>query len=202
MPLKESDILILEDDYLKGELESDVKHEYINGYVYAMAGAKEQHNRLTSTMSREFGIHLKGKPCDAYQSDFKVKVGTKYFYPDVVVECDSEYDNEDYTEHPVIIVEVTSESTHKFDRTYKLDFYKTIPSLREYVIIEQYQTMVDVHKRSDGGWSCMKYTLGDSIHFESIGLTLTVEEIYERVDNEDMQEFLAKKEKKEKKENQ
>ena len=193
MPLKESDILILEDDYLKGELESDVKHEYINGYVYAMAGAKEQHNRLTSTMSREFGIHLKGKPCDAYQSDFKVKIGTKYFYPDVVVKCDSEHDHEDYTEHPVIIVEVTSESTRKFDRTYKLDFYKTIPSLQEYVIIEQHQAMVDVHKRVDGCWACVKYMLGDSVYFESLGLTLTVEEIYERMDNEDMLAYLKKK---------
>ena len=190
MALKESDTILSEAEYLKGELESDVKHEYINGYVYAMAGASKQHNRLTSTISGEFRNHLKGKPCDAYASDFKVKRGTKYFYPDVVVECDSEDDHEDYTDHPMIIVEVTSETTHKFDRTYKLEAYQSIPSLQEYVIVEQSQAMVDVHKRVEDGWDYTRYTLGDSVHFESMGLRLSVAEIYERVDNEDMRAYL------------
>ena len=193
MALKQFDSMVSEEDYLKGELESEVKHEYIDGYMYAMSGAKRQHNRLTSTISREFGIHMKEKPCDTYASDFKVRVGTNYFYPDVVVECDSDYNNEEYTEHPIIIVEITSESTQKFDRTYKLDVYKKIPSLREYVIIEQYQVMVDVYKRVADYWALKTYRLGDAVHFESIGLTLTVEEIYERVENEEMLAYRRKK---------
>ncbi|MBF0463389.1 MAG: Uma2 family endonuclease [Magnetococcales bacterium] len=193
MVLQAIDTMISEADYLKGELESEIKHEYIDGRVYAMAGANEQHNRLTSTVSRKFGNHMEDKPCDAYSSDFKVRVGTKYFYPDVVVKCDSEYNNEDYTEHPIIIVEITSASTEKFDQTYKLAVYKTIPSLQEYVIIEQYKARVDVYKRHGMSWNFQTYQLGDSILFESIGLTLSVEEIYKRVDNEDMQEYLRKK---------
>ncbi|HAT51042.1 MAG: Uma2 family endonuclease [Nitrospirae bacterium] len=193
MALQISETMITEEDYLKGELESEIKHEYIDGRVYAMGGAKKQHNRLTATMGGEIRNHLKGKPCDSYQSDFKVRVGTKYFYPDVVVECDSEYNHEDYTEHPIIIIEVTSESTEKFDHTYKLDVYKTIPSLQEYVILEQYKARVDVYKRNGMSWNLQTYTLGDAIIFESIGLTLTVEEIYDRVDNNDMQEYRRKK---------
>ena len=193
MALRNADTLLSEEDYLKGENESDIKHEYINGCAYAMAGAKEQHNRLTATLSRSFGNHLRGRPCDAYSSDFKVKVGSSYFYPDVVVKCDSEQDHEEYTEQPLILVEVTSESTHKFDRTFKLNVYRTIPSLCEYVIVEPSQVMVDVHKREEECWDCTRYTLGDAIHFESIGLTLSVEEIYERIDNEEMQKFLATK---------
>lgn len=193
MALKQFDSMVSEQDYLKGELDSEVKHEYIDGYVYAMAGTKRQHNRLTSTISREFGIHMKEKPCDTYSSDFKVRVGTKYLYPDVVVECDSDYNNEEYTEHPVIIVEITSEPTQKFDRTYKLNVYQTIPSLREYVIIEQHQVMVDVYKRVGDSWNFQTYRLGDAVHFESIGLTLMVEEIYERVENEEMLAYREKR---------
>lgn len=193
MALKESHTPISEEEYLEGELESEIKHEYIDGHVYAMAGAKKQHNRLTATISRKFGNVLESKPCDTYASDFKVKIGTKYFYPDVVVECDSEYNNEDFTEYPIIIVEVTSETTRKFDRTYKLDVYRMIPSLQEYVIVEQHFVLVDVYKRDGDSWNLRTYRLGDLVHFESIGLTLTVEEIYERVDNEDMRVYLTKK---------
>ncbi|MBF0461396.1 MAG: Uma2 family endonuclease [Magnetococcales bacterium] len=192
MALQIFDTMISEEDYLQGELASDIRHEYIDGQVYAMSGAKEQHNRLTATMGGEFRNHLKGKPCDAYQSDFKVRVGKKYFYPDVVVKCDSEYNNEDYTEHPIIIVEITSEATQKFDRTYKRDVYMTIPSLQEYVIVEQHQVRVDVYKRDGMSWHLQTYQLGDAVLFESIGLTLTVEEIYERIDNEEMRAYLRK----------
>ncbi|MBF0099068.1 MAG: Uma2 family endonuclease [Magnetococcales bacterium] len=192
MALQTTEVAISEEAYLRGEPGSEIKHEYIDGHVYAMGGAGKQHNRLTATLGGEFRNHLKGKPCDAYQADFRVKVGAKYFYPDVVVECDSEYGNEDYTETPIMLVEVTSDSTEKFDRTYKLEVYKTIPSLREYVIVAQNRARVDVYKRDGLQWGLTTYRLGDTILFESIGLTLTVEEIYDRVDNEDMREYLRK----------
>ena len=193
MKLRKKDPYITEEDYLKGELESDIKYEYIDGKVYAMSGAKINHNRLSAVMTRKFGNTLEGKPCDALQSDFKVKVGKKYFYPDVVVKCDSEHDHDDYTGHPIIIVEVASESTRKFDRTYKLGVYRTIPSLKEYVLVETDECLVDVYKREGSLWNCTTYILGDDIHFESIGLIMSVEEIYERVNNKDMRKFLINK---------
>lgn len=192
MPLKNDVEIVSEEDYLKGELEAEVKHEYIDGQIYAMVGASANHNSLSSTISREFGNHLKGKPCDAFQSDFKVKVGTKYFYPDVVVRCDK--DDDYYTQKPVIIVEVLSDSTRRRDEITKLRAYQTIPSLMEYVLVSQDVVRVEVFSRIGEFWGSKIYALGDSIHFESIGLTLSVEEIYESVDNEDMKKYLKEKE--------
>ncbi|MBF0437687.1 MAG: Uma2 family endonuclease [Magnetococcales bacterium] len=193
MALQAIDGIISEEDYLIGELESEIKHEYIDGQVYAMAGVSRNHSILANTISMEFGIHLKGKPCNTHQSDFKVKVGTKYFYPDIVVECEKGGDDY-YTESPVIIVEVISPSTRIRDEITKLRAYQIIPSLIEYVLVSQDIVRVMVLKRISGDiWGNKIYALGDSIFFESIGLTLSVEEIYDRVDNEDMQEYLKKK---------
>ena len=156
---------------MHGERHGEVKHEYIDGEIYALVGASEQHNRLAATFGREFGTHLKGLPCDAYQSDFKVKIGTKYFYPDVVVKCDTDHDQDDYTEYPLMIVEIASVSTRMLDRTYKLDIYKYIYSLRAYVLVEQDRCLVEVYSRKGGGPFCRnRYCLGDDIYFEAIDL--------------------------------
>ncbi|MBF0584340.1 MAG: Uma2 family endonuclease [Magnetococcales bacterium] len=192
MVLHALDDFISEEEYLKGELESEIKHEYIDGKIYAMEGVSRSHSILTSTMSREFGIHLKGKSCNTHQSDFKVRVETKYFYPDIVVECDEKGDDY-YTESPVLIVEVLSPSTRVRDEITKLRAYQTIPSLIEYVLVSQDVVRVMVFKRIGDIWENRIYALGDTILFESIGLTLTVEEIYDRVDNEDMQEYMRKR---------
>ena len=79
--------VISEDDYLAGEKISDIKYEYIDGYVYAMAGASNNHNLITMNVSVAFANHLKKSPCRPYASDMKVKIGSKYFYPDVIVDC-------------------------------------------------------------------------------------------------------------------
>lgn len=190
MALKKESVFISEEAYLKGELETEIKNEYIDGQIYAMGGASYEHNILSATISRKFGNSLEKKPCDALQSDFKVRIGTKYFYPDILVKCDK--DNRFYTEKPIIIVEVASESTRKLDRTYKLEIYKQIPSLIEYVLVEQDKCLVEIYKRDGNAWKYASYTLGDIIYFESIDDSISVEEMYERVDNEDMRAFLSK----------
>ncbi len=182
---------ISEDEYLKGELHSDIKHEYVNGEVYAMSGAKANHNRIANNVNRKFGNHLEGKSCEPFASDMKVKVGNQYFYPDVLVDCSSVKGGDIYTESPTIIVEVLSKSTRKTDETTKRFAYMQIPTLQEYVLIEQDFVDIEVVRKSEG-WQSMHYYLGDSVAFESIELTLTVEEIYARVDNEDMTEWLEK----------
>ena len=192
MALNKSDIFVSEEEYLKGELKSHVKHEYIDGQVYAMVGVSRNHSILTSTIGRTFGNTLESKPCNTHQSDFKVKIGAKYFYPDVVVECDEGGDDY-FTESPVIIVEVLSPSTRHWDEITKLRVYQTIPSLMEYVLVSQDIVRVMVFRRVENLWTSAIYSLGDNIHFESIGLIVSVEKMYERVDNEEMREFLAKK---------
>ncbi|MEO5378265.1 MAG: Uma2 family endonuclease [Magnetococcus sp. DMHC-6] len=188
MAFKTKDRVISEKDYLEGELESEIKYEYIDGHVYAMGGVSKNHSILTATIGRKFGNILEKKPCNTHQSDFKVRVGTKYFYPDVMVECDEKGD-EFYTELPIIIVEVLSPSTRIIDEITKLRAYQTIPSLIEYVMVSQEIVRVMVFRRIGGIWESKIYALGDSIYFESIGQTLTVEEIYHRVDNEEMRVY-------------
>jgi len=184
--------LIGTEEYLQGELTSDVKHELIDGYAYAMAGAHANHERISVNILAEFRQHLKNLTCEPFGSDMKVKAGLNFFYPDVIVDCDFDESQPYFTEKPIIIVEVLSKSTRRVDQTIKRRAYLNLPSLQEYVLIEQDFVDVEVIRRSEG-WQSKHYYLGDEVIFESIELTLAVEDIYHRVKNEDMLEFLAKK---------
>lgn len=184
--------LISPEEYLQGELISEVKHELIDGHVYAMAGASANHERIAGNIYRKFGNHLEDSPCEPFGSDMKLRVDSNFFYPDVIVDC--HFDNAEpyFSRTPIIIVEVLSKSTRRTDETIKLMSYITIPSLQEYVLIQQDFADIEVIRRSEG-WLPRHYFLGDEITFEAIGLTLPVEEIYHRVQNEDMVEFLISK---------
>ncbi|WP_394753719.1 Uma2 family endonuclease [Crenothrix sp.] len=181
-------VYMSETDYLTSELSSEVKREYIDGRVYAMGGASNNHSRISANVLRDFGNHLKGKPCEAFAADTKVKAGQNYFYPDVVVDCSQPSGDDYFTKAPVIIVEVLSKSTKKHDLTTKLVQYINLPSLQEYVLIEQDCVEVQILRRRNH-WQSEYYFLGDSVTFDPIGLTLSVEAIYDRVDNSDMNEY-------------
>ena len=191
MSQSEIDDFITSEQYLVDEKTRLVKHEFVDGQIFAMGGASNNHGRITGNVSGEFRTHLKGKSCEPFASDMKVKTSTGSFrYPDVVVVCDNDFIENGYaTQNPVIIVEVLSRSTRKIDERDKLIEYINIPSLVEYVIIEQDIVDVTVYRKSDD-FRSTHYFLGDDIHFESIDCTLSVEEIYSRVDNQDVNEFL------------
>ena len=176
-------------DYLQAELISDIKHEYLEGQIYAMAGASRNHQRIITNMVRNFSEHLKNTPCDTYASDIKVRIGDlAFFYPDVIVTCDDDTDNSYYTEQPTIIVEVLSKSTRRKDETTKRRLYQSLPSLQEYVLIEQDIVDVEICRCSEG-WVSEHYFMGDDIMFAAIDLTLSVNEIYQRVLNDDVSAF-------------
>ncbi len=183
-----------EQDYLEAEKVSDVKHEYFDGEIFAMSGAKANHQRITMNVGSAFHNHLKDTPCEAFISDMKVRAdrGNKYFYPDVVVSCNQDGDS-DFTESPRLVIEVLSNSTRKFDKDLKRKIYQTIPSLEEYVLIEQDHVEIEISRKSED-WHSSYYFLGDDVTFESIGLTLPVLEIYQRVENKELQDFFAKHE--------
>lgn len=189
MSLAKPQQFISKDDFLDGERISEVKHELIDGQAYAMAGASINHQRIVGNIFGEFRAHLKGSKCEAVSSDMLVNIGEDFFYPDVLVDCDFDQSKPYYTQTPVIIVEVLSKSTRRRDLTTKRLAYKTIPTLIEYVLVEQDFVNVEVLRKSSN-WQGTHYVLGDEIYFESIDLTLTVEDIYERVQNDDMSEFL------------
>jgi Uma2 family endonuclease len=178
------------EDYLAGELLSETKHEYDDGEVVAMTGASLNHDRIAGNVFGELRNHLRNKSCEPFTSDVKVKVGKYFFYPDAMVVCDGLEVSDYYTETPVLIVEVLSKSTRRRDETLKRRLYQTIPTLQEYVLIEQDIVDVEVCRRSEG-WVSNHYFLGDEVPFESVDLKLSVAEIYTRVDNEDMQTYLA-----------
>jgi Uma2 family endonuclease len=184
-------VLMTEEAYLLAEEGAEYKSEYIDGHVYAMSGAKANHNRIAGNFYREMGNHLKGMPCQPYIADMKVKIGSKYFYPDVMVDCTSLPGGSLYVDNPTLIVEVLSASTRRLDETTKRIAYMQIPGLQEYVLIEQDFVKVEVMRRSEG-WMSAKYYLGDKVTFESIGLTVKVEDLYDRVENGDMAAWLKR----------
>ncbi|MCQ8179707.1 Uma2 family endonuclease [Methylomonas sp. SURF-1] len=187
----QSDVYLTEDEYLASEADAEVKREYIDGQVYAMAGAGYNHNCIAANILGEFRNHLKGTPCATFMADIKLRIGKDYVYPDVLVDCSKMSGDDLFSTTPVIIVEVLSRSTRKTDTTTKLIRYINLPSLQEYVLIEPDIVSVQVLRRANH-WLSEYYFLGDDVTFTSIGLTLKVEDIYDRVDNRDINEFREK----------
>lgn len=184
---------VSEQEYLAGELLSEIRHEYINGEVYAMAGAHKDHNIIAGEVFRIVANLLQDKPCQPYASDMKVKVGNNFFYPDVMVDCSGQ-EQDYYTQYPTLIVEVLSKSTRQHDKTFKRQAYCQIATLQEYILIEQDFVEIERWYRVDEKhWEQTVHYLDDDICFSSIGLTVAVEDIYRRVKNEDMTAWLEKK---------
>ncbi|MFT4924378.1 MAG: Uma2 family endonuclease [Phenylobacterium sp.] len=186
MPVANRNDDISEAEYLEAELSSEIKHEFVDGYIYAMAGASRNHVKLTGNVFAGFHRQLMNGPCEPYSSDMKVKTPTGQFrYPDVLVSCDNTFTHKGYvSETPVIIVEVLSHSTRRIDEQIKRLEYINIATLKEYVLIEQDFVDITVYRKSDD-WRPTHYFLDESIYFESIGISLSVAEIYHRVENRD-----------------
>jgi len=167
-----------EQEYLEMEKCSEIKHEYFDGEIFAMAGTSKNHQLLTGNVFAEIRNHLKGTPCLTFSSDIKIRLdkGNKFFYPDVVIACEKETD-EYFVNSPRLIIEVLSDSTRKFDKDLKRKIYQNIPSLEEYVLIEQDHVEIEISRKAEN-WQSSYYFLGDEVRFESIGLILPILEIY------------------------
>ncbi len=170
--------LLSEEDYIQGELRSDVRHEYIQGNVYAMVGTSKRHNLIATSILVALRAHLQSSPCKVYMSDVKVKIKDTFFYPDLLVSCVENKLSPYYETDPVIVVEVLSPSTEAKDRFYKRMIYQRLESLREYVLVEQDKIQIDVYRRVDDGWMLESYAISDRVAFESIGFTIPIEEVY------------------------
>lgn len=195
--VRKPDEKISEEAYFALEKTTDTRHEFIDGYVYAMVGGSFNHGRITHTLARHIGNHLQGKPCEVFAESTKVKTPiphgrSDYVYPDVVVDCSIDKASPHALTTPVLVVEVLSKSTHYSDKVTKRLIYQQIPTLQEYVIVEQDVVEVVIRRRTNN-WIAEDFFLGDSITFESIGLTIAVEALYDRVDNEEMTEWLLHK---------
>ena len=175
-------------EYLAWERQQETRHEYVNGEVFAMTGASREHNLLCMNLGAALHAQLRGKPCEVYANDMRVKVEETgiYTYPDIVAVCGEprfEDDCVDTLLNPVLIVEVLSESTERYDRGAKFAHYRGRASFQEYLLVAQTELRVERYRRQDGGrWLFVEYRdPEDQVELESLGCRLRLADIYERV---------------------
>jgi Uma2 family endonuclease len=172
-------------DYLAVELESSTKHEFLDGEIYAMAGGTEDHSALSAQVLRVLGNAIGDRPCRTHTSDLRLyveAVGLATF-PDGSVVCGGVQQHEASPRatalNPLVILEVTSDSSEDYDTGDKLTYYRTIPSLRDYVIVSHRERRISVHSRNQAGeWTTRVAISGGRVAVESLHCELIVDEIF------------------------
>ncbi len=178
-----SDYYMSPEEYLEFEQHSDIKHEYIDGEIYAMAGTTKTHNTISLNLAILFREKLRNSNCQTFMADIKVNISNKkrFFYPDIVVTCD---DNDDVNAYdikfPKVIVEVLSESTERFDRGKKFQYYRTISSLQEYILVSSQEYLIECFRRTQNDlWTLQTYeNLNEIIRIENLGIDALLSAIY------------------------
>lgn len=174
------------EEYLQMEEKSDTKHEYINGYAYAMAGASDSHVTIAGNLFALLRNHVRGSGCRVYISDMKARIEklNRYYYPDVMVSCDErDKENTTFKKFPCLIVEVLSDSTEAFDRGDKFADYQLLDTLQEYVVINTKRQRVECFRRNNEGlWVLQSYTSEQkSFQLQSINFEAEINLLYEDV---------------------
>ena len=177
-------LLMSYEEYLVWEATQEMRHEYINGEVIAMAGGTRNHNRVSFNFSKILDEALSDRQCEVYIADVKVQVepSCKYFYPDVVVTCDERDRDPQLVLFPCLIIEVLSPSTEAYDRGFKFSQYRKFDSLQEYVLVQIERPVVEVFQRNqDGKWLFSEYGMSDRIFLKSVNVEITVSDLYRQV---------------------
>jgi len=177
------------EEYLAAERLSETRSEYLDGGVYPMTGGTANHIRIVSNITTELNTQLRGRRCDVFPVDMKVRLPDlqKFFYPDVTVVCgELQYHDErkDIILNPTLVVEVLSPSTEAFDRGAKFQAYRTIESLKEYILVSQERPQVEQYvSDGDGKWTYSSTAvLGSALALPSIECTLNLNAVYDKVD--------------------
>ncbi|VEP15168.1 conserved hypothetical protein [Hyella patelloides LEGE 07179] len=178
--------LITVEEYLKSEQDAEVRHEYVAGQIFAMAGASEAHNLIVTNLVAILRPHLRGSSCRTFVSDMKVKVKAQqadiFYYPDLLVTCDPNDNKKYFKTNPNLIVEVLSNSTETTDKREKRINYQTIDSLQEYVLVSQDEIKVEIYRKDNkGNWTVQTLDKDDDLALYSVGLTFIMADIYEDV---------------------
>ena len=180
--------LISPAEYLARELDSPIKHEYVGGAVHAMSGARTRHNRIAISVLLALGTQLKGRKCEPFNSDMKVRIQlathVRFYYPDAMVVCQSNPDEDPFQDNPKVIVEVLSRRTRRLDLGEKREGYLKIPSLSVYLMVEQDEPTVIAYRRTDDqGFVREVYQGLDSvIDLAEIQCQLPLADVYDRVE--------------------
>jgi Uma2 family endonuclease len=172
-------------EYLEWEAKQEFRHEYVDGEILAMTGGSLPHNDIALNFYRALYPHVRQRGCRVNVSDAKVQArkNSRYFYPDVVISCNpDDLKSREFIQQPKVIVEVLSPGTANYDRTKKLKYYRQIPSLQEYVLVDSEEIAVEVYRRGEGKmWLYYEYEAGEVISLESIGFECAIELLYEGV---------------------
>jgi Uma2 family endonuclease len=178
--------LVSVEEYLAGELDSPVKHEYLGGMVYAMAGGRNVHNLIAANIQGLLHARLRGRPCTVYNSDTKIRVQwlnqVRFYYPDVPVICEPNPPEDTFHDAPAVLFEVISSGTRRIDEGEKRDAYQSIASLKVYGLVEQELPRVVLYRRGQQGFVREVYTGLDAVlPLSEIGVELQLADIYDRV---------------------
>lgn len=187
MALPAHELKLAEDEYLKLEESSAVRHEYVDGRIFAMTGATYAHNVIGTNLTVAFGARLRGSECRLFANDMKVKIestGT-FYYPDLMISCGEAFTaGSVYSSSPCLIAEILSPSTVDIDRREKLLAYKSIASLKQYAIIYQDQRRVELYSREGNNWEVSVLQEHDNLKLNLIAgleMSISLDEIYESV---------------------
>lgn len=179
---------ITPEEYLAIERAAEYKNEYVNGEIFAMTGASRKHNLIAGNIFGELREQLKGKPCEVYPGEMRVKApaARSYVYPDVVVVCGEPQFEDGYLDtllNPTLVVEVLSKSTEPYNRLAKSAYYRTIESLTDYLLVAQEEYRVEQYvKQADGRWLLSDVrSLENAIELEGIGCSLALRDLYDRI---------------------
>lgn len=189
MALPQPNNYMTEAEYLAFDDESDVKHEYIQGEIYAMTGASGNHNAICAYTMSALIQRLGDKPCTVYASDLRVNAAGLYTYPDVSVVCGESQFAEgvfDTLVNPTVLIEVLSPSTERNDRGIKLHHYRQIPTLQTYLLIAQDMAQIERYERQDtDNWLYTVVSgLDGVLDLSSIGCTLPLADVYRKINFE------------------
>lgn len=170
------------EEYLADEEKSDIRHEYLGGLVYAMAGETRDHNQIAQNLLLNLSPLLKGKPCKIYIGDIRVNFDLRndeyYYYPDIVVTCDKRDTDKRFVHYPKLIIEVLSPSTERVDKREKFFAYTSVASLDEYVLVAQAVKEATVFRRASG-WKTQRVSGAKAkLTLDSLGVTLPLSAIY------------------------
>lgn len=178
--------LISPSQYLADEATAATRREYVGGVIYAMSGASIRHNRIATNLLTSLGGRLKGKRCEPFNSDMKVRIQlpthVRFYYPDAMVVCRSNPEDDSFQDSPAVVFEVLSAGTRRVDEGEKREAYLTIPSLHAYVLVEQEVAALVVYRRTEQGFVREVVDGPDAqLLLPELDLELPLEELYERV---------------------
>lgn len=168
------------EEYLGYEQQSDIRHELVDGYLYAMTGASDRHEEIAGNLFAALHAHLRGTPCRVYSSNLKIRVGNNFYYPDIFVRCESSRGDPYFKTDPVLIVEVLSPTTQRYDRGDKRLAYQQLATVREYIVISQDEVKIEVYRR-ETAWQTEILNENDQLQLCSVDFICPVHQLYEAV---------------------